>query len=76
MKLPIFGGELYLQNMVRVKGGGVRKVCKRTHGCDLWRSIHEGWDSFSKHLSFVAGDGTCICFWHDRWIGDNTLEDF
>ena len=25
MKLPIFGGELYPQNMVRVKGGGVQK---------------------------------------------------
>ena len=20
------------------------------------------------------GEGTCICFWHDRWIGDNTLK--
>ena len=25
MKLPIFGAELSPQNMVRVKGGGVRK---------------------------------------------------
>ena len=25
MKLPIFGGEISPQNMVRVKGGGVRK---------------------------------------------------
>ena len=60
--------------MVRVKGGGT-KMCRRTHGCGLWRSIHEGWESFSKHLSFVAGEGTCIRFWHDRWIGDNTLKD-
>ena len=22
------------------------------------------------------GEGTCIHFWHDRWIGDNTLKDF
>ena len=50
-------------------------MCRRTHGCGLWRSIHDGWESFSKHLSFVAGDGTRICFWHDRWIGDNTLKD-
>ena len=21
------------------------------------------------------GDGTHICFWHDKWIGDNTLKD-
>ena len=35
---------------------------------------HEGWESFSKHLSFVVGEGTRIWFWHDRWIGDNTLK--
>ena len=21
------------------------------------------------------GDGICIHFWHNRWIGDNTLKD-
>ena len=21
------------------------------------------------------GEGTCIRFWHDRWIGDSTLKD-
>ena len=75
MKLPIFGRELSPQNMVRVKGGWCMKVCKRTHGCGLWRSIQKGWGSFSKHLSFVVGEGTRIRFWHDRWIRDNTLKD-
>ena len=75
MKLPILGGELSRQNLVRVKGGWCMKVCRMTHGCGLWRSIHEGWESFSKHLSFVMGEGTCIRFWHDKWIGDNTLKD-
>ena len=26
-------------------------------------------------MSFVKGEGTRIRFWHDRWIGDNTLKD-
>ena len=49
-------------------------MCRRTQSCGLWRSIHEGWESFSKHLSFVVGEGTRIHFWHDRSIGDNTLK--
>ena len=52
-----------------------KKVCRRTHGCGLWRNIDKGWESFSEHLSFVVGEGTRIRFWHDRWIGDNTLKD-
>ena len=56
-------------------GGWYTKLFRRTHGCGLWRSIHEGWESFSKHLSFIVGEGTRICFWHDRWIGDYTLKD-
>ena len=56
-------------------GGCCTKVCRRAYGCGLWRSINEGWESFSKHLSFVVGDGTRIRFWHDRWIGENSLKD-
>ena len=26
-------------------------------------------------MSFAVGNGTRIHFWHDRWIGDNTLKD-
>ena len=51
------------------QGGWCMKVCRRTHGCGLWRSIQEGWESFSKHLSFVVGVGTHIRFWHDRFWG-------
>ena len=57
------------------QGGWSTNVCRRSHGCGLWRSINEGWESFSKHLSFVVGEGTRIHFWHDRWIGDTTLKD-
>ena len=63
--MRVIGGE----------GGWSTKVCRRTHGCGLWRSIHEGRESFSKHLSFIVGEGTRIRFWHDRWIGDYTLKD-
>ncbi|KAL4626758.1 hypothetical protein ACB092_05G120500 [Castanea dentata] len=56
------------------QGGWRSRACRRSHGCGLWRSINEGWENYSKHLSFVVGDGTRIRFWHDRWIGDATLK--
>ena len=54
--------------------GWTTKACKRTHGCGLWRGIHDGWESFFEHVALVVGDGTRILFWHDRWVGDNTLK--
>ena len=44
------------------KRGWCTRVCKRAHGCGLWQSISERWESFSTHLSFVVGDGSCILF--------------
>ena len=52
------------------KGGWCTRACSRAHGCGLWSSISEGWETFTKHLSFVLGDGACILFWHDKWTGD------
>lgn len=48
--------QLLPLNMERVRGGWSTKVCRRAHGCELWRSISEGWESFSQHLAFVVGD--------------------
>ena len=56
------------------KGGWSTRVCRRAHGCCLWRSIRDGWESFSRHVSFVVGDGSHILFWHHKWTGDNSLK--
>ena len=48
------------------KGDWSTRVCRRAHGCGLWRSISDGWESFSRHVSFVVGDGSRILFWRDK----------
>ena len=56
------------------KGGWSTKVCRKIDGFGLWCSISEGWESFSMHFSFVVRDGTWILFWHDRWVGVDSLK--
>ena len=46
------------------QGGWSTKVCKRAHGCAYGVVFKR--ESFSKHLSFLVGDGTRIRFWHDQ----------
>ena len=50
------------------------KICRRAHGCGPWRGIHDGWERFSNHVPLVGGDGSRILFWHDKSVGDNTLN--
>ena len=60
--------------MVKEKRGWCTRACSRAHGCGLWRSISEGWETFAKHFSFMVGDGSRILFWHDKWIGEFPLK--
>ena len=43
-------------------GGWSTRVCRWAHDCGLWRNISEGWESFSRHVSFVVGDGSVFFF--------------
>ena len=77
IKLPIFGQRAIATKYGDCKGGWSTKVYKR--GLWVWwflaqYQFSEGWESFSKHLAVVVGDGTHILFWYDRWVEDNPLK--
>ena len=72
---PLICGEgSQPRNIGEGKGGWCTRACRRAHGCGLWQTISEGWDTFARYFSFVVGDGSCILFWHDKWTGDVSLR--
>ena len=54
IKLPIFGGELFPQNMVRVKEGGVWNCVGGLMDVVFGEAFMKG-GRVSKHLSFEMG---------------------
>ena len=46
-----------------------------SHGVGLWKFICMGWPNFRRHVKFVSGEGTKICFWDDVWCGDSALKE-
>jgi hypothetical protein len=56
-------------------GDWCSKEVKEPYGVSLWKSIYQGWPSFSKYLFFLVGDGSRVRFWHDRWCGDSSLKE-
>ena len=61
--------------MGRGKGGGALEFVGGPMGVGYGEVLVKGgWESFSKHFTFVVRDGSCILFWHDKWIGDNSLK--
>lgn len=57
--------------------GWCLKNSQVTHGCDLWKSIHMGWDGFLQYTPFDVGEGSRVWFWHelhDRQCGNQPLR--
>uniref|UniRef100_A0A2N9I4J4 Reverse transcriptase domain-containing protein n=1 Tax=Fagus sylvatica TaxID=28930 RepID=A0A2N9I4J4_FAGSY len=55
-------------------GGWMTKKPIGTHGCSLWKGIFAGWVFFNQQVELVAGLGTRIRFWHDKWCGEVPLK--
>jgi hypothetical protein len=58
----------------RINGGWCTKVVESPYGVDVWKHIRRG-GVFSKFITFGAGDGSHIRFWHDNWCGDQSLKE-
>ena len=43
------------------------------YGVCLWKSISQGWPSFSRHILYDIGDRSRVKFWQDCWCGETSL---
>lgn len=58
------------------EGGAVAtKGSSRPHGLSLWKKIYGGCNRFSECLRWKSGNGACIKFRKDVWLGDTKLMD-
>ena len=58
------------------KGGWCTRACSRAHGCELWQSISEGWETFAKHFSIVVGMDIVLFFGMINGLGMSLLKIF
>ena len=54
-------------------GDGVLDLLMVLNGVGLWKSISQGWPSFSRHILYDIGDGSRVKFWQDCWCGETPL---
>ena len=54
-------------------GGWCTRFVNGPYGVGLWKSISQGWPSFSRHILYDIGDGSKVKFWQDCWCGETPL---
>ena len=54
-------------------GGWCSRSFNGPYGVALWKSISQGWPSFSHHILYDIGDGSRVKFWQDHWCGETLL---
>ena len=60
--------------MGRGKGGGALESIEGLMCVAYGEAFVKGGRAFLSTSFFVVGDGSCILFWHNKWIGDNSLK--
>lgn len=54
-------------------GGVASKGVSKPHGMSLWKNISGGCHKFYDCVTWKMGNGACIRFWKDLWVGDIKL---
>ena len=54
-------------------GGWCTRSVNGPYGVALWKSISQGWPSFSCYILYDIGDGSKVKFWQDHWCGETPL---
>ena len=54
-------------------GGCCTRSVNGPYGVALWKSINQGWPSFSRYILYDIGDGSKVKFWQDHWCGETPL---
>lgn len=45
------------------------------HRVGVWKGIRESWETFSRYITFITGDGRKVQFWFDGLCMDQALID-
>ena len=43
-------------------------------GSHIWKNIGVGWETYKHSIAWVAGDGTNINLWNDKWLQGDSLR--
>ena len=56
------------------RGWTTREV-RDSYRLSLWKDISKSWDKFTLKANIRIGNGRCIRFWWDSWVGKIKLND-
>ncbi|KAL6333305.1 hypothetical protein AAG906_028489 [Vitis piasezkii] len=73
--LSLEGRRVIVGKYGEEEGGWCSGPSKEGYGVGLWKAIKNGWMEFSKRVAFRLWNGRRVCFWKDRWCGDDSLEE-
>uniref|UniRef100_A0A803QQM3 Reverse transcriptase domain-containing protein n=1 Tax=Cannabis sativa TaxID=3483 RepID=A0A803QQM3_CANSA len=78
-RFPLESNSLW-HKVIKSRYGRADNFWDTKHGVRLsprgpWKDISDLYDEYGKLVKFKVGNGACIRFWEDEWIGGSSLRD-